>query len=48
MIENLDCQIYQVNDSNYDNKCRHNNNDNNNNNNNNNINYSIKHYIENI
>ena len=32
MFENLDCQIYQVNYSNYDNKCRNNNNNNNNNN----------------
>lgn len=30
MFENLDCQIYQVNYSNYDNKCRNNNNNNNN------------------
>ena len=31
MFENLDCQIYQVNYSNYDNKCRNNNNNKNNN-----------------
>lgn len=29
MFENLDCHIYQVNYSNYDNNCRNNNNNNN-------------------
>lgn len=28
MFENLDCHIYQVNYSNYDNNCRNNNNNN--------------------